>query len=85
LTLSKSNILKIGMVIIGLNIFIQPLYGQVKQSHSIVISFLQIKDEFNIGMVFMRGHGGQYVFINRAKSLMVPDKDRKSTRLNSSH
>jgi hypothetical protein len=39
----------IGIVIYSLT---QPLYAQIKQFHSITLSFLQIKEEFNIGMVF---------------------------------
>jgi hypothetical protein len=31
---------------------ILPLHGQASQSHSIVLSFLQLKDQFNGGMVF---------------------------------
>ena len=33
-------------------IAITPLYSQVKQSHSIVIGFLQLKEHFEIGLVF---------------------------------
>ena len=29
-----------------------PLHGQVRQTHSIVLGFLQIRDQFNLGMVF---------------------------------
>jgi len=29
-----------------------PLYAQTNQSHSLVLGFLQIKDQFNLGMVF---------------------------------
>jgi hypothetical protein len=29
-----------------------PLYGQVKRSHSIMLGFLQLKDELNMGMIF---------------------------------
>jgi len=39
----------LGIVILGLT---QPLYAQIKQSHSIILSFLQMKDEFNFGLVF---------------------------------
>ena len=35
-----------------LSIAIIPIHSQVKQSHSIVIGFLQLKDQFNLGMVF---------------------------------
>ncbi|AEF80968.1 hypothetical protein [Leadbettera azotonutricia] len=33
-------------------IILNPVYGQIKQSHTIVISFLQMKEQFNLGMVF---------------------------------
>ena len=33
-----------------------PLCSQVKQSHTIVASFMQIKDEFNLGLVFSGVH-----------------------------
>jgi hypothetical protein len=36
------------LIIIPLN----PLYGQVKQSHEIVLGNLQLKDQHNLGMVF---------------------------------
>jgi len=45
-------------IIITLEIFISimtsqiPLYGQVKQSHTIVLGFLQLKEQANLGMVF---------------------------------
>jgi hypothetical protein len=37
---------------LGLTVIISPLHGQVKQSHDVVLGFLQLKDEFNLGMVF---------------------------------
>jgi hypothetical protein len=43
---------KCGFVFLGLLMIINPLYSQVKQSHSIVLGFLQLKDELNLGMVF---------------------------------
>jgi hypothetical protein len=33
-------------------IIIVPVYSQISQSHSIVVSFLQLKDQLNLGMVF---------------------------------
>jgi hypothetical protein len=44
--------IKYVIVLFLLLIVINPVYSQIKQSHSIIFSFLQIKDEFNIGMVF---------------------------------
>ena len=35
-------------LVIGLN----PLYSQINHSHNIIISFLQLKEHFNLGMVF---------------------------------
>jgi hypothetical protein len=46
------KLIKIIIIGIILSNGIQPLNAQIKQSHSIVLSFLQMKDEFNIGMVF---------------------------------
>jgi hypothetical protein len=43
-----------------LNNLTQPLHAQVKQSHSSALSFLQMKDGFNIGMVF---NGAQLKYI----------------------
>jgi len=40
------------IVLFWLIIAFFPLYGQVNHSHSVVVSFLQIKDQLNIGMVF---------------------------------
>jgi len=33
-------------------ILLSPVFGQVSQSHSIVIGFIQLKDQSNLGMVF---------------------------------
>jgi hypothetical protein len=44
--------LKMIFIVIILHNWIQPLYSQTKQSHSIIFSLLQLKEEFNIGMVF---------------------------------
>jgi hypothetical protein len=44
--------LKMVFIAIILNNWVQPLYSQMKQSHSIISGFLQLKEEFNIGMVF---------------------------------
>ena len=33
-------------------LFISPLYSQIKQSHSFVVGFLQLKDGLDLGMVF---------------------------------
>ena len=33
-----------------------PLYSQLKQSHTVVVSFMQIKDGFNLGLVFNGVH-----------------------------
>ena len=46
------NYLKSILVFFCLSIVLIPIHGQVKQSHSIVIGSLQLKDEFNLGMVF---------------------------------
>jgi len=51
LSLNKKN-LKISILAIGFCFLLQPLYGQTKQTHSVIISFLQLKDDFNLGMVF---------------------------------
>lgn len=40
------------VVLFWLIIGLKPLYSQVKQSHTIAVSFLQLKDEHNLGMVF---------------------------------
>jgi len=39
-------------VLFWLIIVLNPIHGQVKQSHSIVLGFLQLKDQANLGMVF---------------------------------
>jgi len=41
-----------GFIIFWLFLFINPLFGQITHSHSIVIGFLQLKDQLNFGMVF---------------------------------
>jgi hypothetical protein len=46
------KILKMIFIVIILNNWVHPLYSQIKQSHSIIFSFLQLKEKFNIGMVF---------------------------------
>ena len=46
------KIAKVFIIGIILNYWTQPLYSQIKQSHSITFSFLQLKEKFNIGMVF---------------------------------
>jgi hypothetical protein len=53
----------IRMFIIGIifSNLAQPLYSQTKQSHSIILSFLQVKEESNIGMVF-NGIQLQYIY-----------------------
>jgi hypothetical protein len=37
-------------IAIILNAWAQPLYSQTRQSHSIIFSFLQLKEKFNSGM-----------------------------------
>jgi len=39
-------------VLFWLIVALNPIYGQVKQSHTIVLGFLQLKDQANLGMVF---------------------------------
>ena len=39
-------------IIFWLIIVLYPIYGQVNQSHSVAGSFLQLKDQHNLGMVF---------------------------------
>ena len=43
---------KLVFALFWLFIVINPIHSQVKQSHSIVLGFLQLKDESNLGMVF---------------------------------
>jgi hypothetical protein len=43
---------KCAFVLFGLLMVTAPAYSQVKQSHSIVLGFLQLKDEFGLGMAF---------------------------------
>jgi len=40
------------LILCGLFQIISPLYSQVKYSHSFILGFLQLKDEFGLGMVF---------------------------------
>jgi len=40
------------IVCLWLIIILNPLYGQVKQSHTFVLGFLQLNDQANLGMVF---------------------------------
>ncbi|MCL2128990.1 MAG: hypothetical protein FWH35_01380 [Treponema sp.] len=44
--------LKCTFLLFWLSIVINPIHSQVKQSHSIVLGFLQLKEEANLGMVF---------------------------------
>jgi len=44
--------LKNSIVLFGLIIVINPIYGQVKQSHTIAPGFLQLKEQANLRMVF---------------------------------
>ena len=44
--------IKCAFVLFWLMMVMAPLHGQVKQSHSIVISLIQLKDGLNLGMVF---------------------------------
>jgi hypothetical protein len=46
--MGKERIIIVFLIVFSLN----PLYAQFEQSHSVVISFLQLKDKFNLGMVF---------------------------------
>jgi hypothetical protein len=46
----KKKAFVVSILLIGF--LLHPLYGQIKQTHIIVISFLQLKDDFNLGMVF---------------------------------
>jgi hypothetical protein len=55
------KIIKIFIIGIVFGNWTQPLYSQIKQSHSIILGFLQIKEEFNRGMVF-NGIQLQYVY-----------------------
>ncbi len=40
------------IICLGLIIILNPLFGQVKQSHTMVLGLLQLKDQANLGMVF---------------------------------
>ena len=44
--------LKFVFVSFWLIITLNPLHSQVKQSHTIAVGFLQLKDQFNFGMIF---------------------------------
>ena len=44
--------IKYTFVIFWLFLLINPLYSQIKQSHSFVVGFLQLKDKLDLGMVF---------------------------------
>jgi hypothetical protein len=55
------KIIKIFIIGIIFSNWTQPLYAQIKQSHSIILSFLQVKEKFNMGMVF-NGVQLQYVY-----------------------
>ena len=37
-------------------IIISPLFSQIKQSHEVALGFLQLKDEFGLGLVFNGAH-----------------------------
>jgi hypothetical protein len=43
---------KWGFALFWFIISLNPLYSQMRQSHSIALGFLQLKDGFNLGMVF---------------------------------
>ena len=40
------------ILLFGLFVVMNPIHSQVKQSHSIVLGFLQLKEQSNLGMVF---------------------------------
>ena len=40
------------LFILFLFLIINPLFGQISHEHNIVLGFLQLKDQFNLGMVF---------------------------------
>ena len=44
--------LKHVLFILWVTMIISPIYSQVKQSHDLVSGFLQLKDEFGLGIVF---------------------------------
>jgi hypothetical protein len=44
--------MKKSILLFFLTVALNPVYGQVKQSHSIVLGFLQLKEQANLGMVF---------------------------------
>ena len=43
---------KCALAFLWLTIIMNPLHGQVKHSHDIVLGFLQIKDEIALGEVY---------------------------------
>ena len=50
------NYLKYVFVFLWFMMIMNPIHSQVKHSHDIVLGFLQLKDEFGLGLVF---NGGQ--------------------------